>query len=311
MTVSSVLARVASMRNSRMSVMRRRQLWGVVFAVVPTLLYVVIMIIPMFFSFRLSLLDYNPLREVNPSVGLANYSAVLQDPDFIAALTNTFKFVAMRVPVIMVLALGVAFLLHRISRGKGFLRLLYLLPWITSGVAIAWMWNFAFNKPTGPINNLLQALGFARHAFLWERKLVLPSITLVSVWQGLGYYTLLFAAGLEGIPQVYYEAARVDGASRWQLFRKITLPLLNPTIVLVFVLCTISSLHQFDIFRNMTAEGRGGPLNAGLVLSLLVYMESFTALKMGRGAAITVIFLIITIVLTLIQLRFAQRRFDY
>jgi multiple sugar transport system permease protein len=294
-----------------MSLMRRRQMWGLAFTLVPTLLFIIIMIAPMIFSFRLSLLDYNPLRVENPFVGLDNYRDVIADEDFHDALLNTAKMVLVRVPLIMVLALAIAFLLHRTKRFKGLLRVMYLLPWVTSGVAIAWMWNFAFNKPTGPINNLLQALGFARHAFLWERDLVLWSITAVSIWNGLGYYTLLYAAGLEGIPEVYYDAAKIDGASRWQVFRYVTLPLLNPTIVLVFVLCTISSMRQFAIFRNMTAEGRGGPLNAGLVLSLLIYMESFTSLRMGRGAAITVIFLLITVVLTLIQLRYTQRGFEY
>ena len=291
--------------------MQKRQMWGLSFTLIPTILFLLIMIAPMLFSFRLSLLDYNPLRQENPFVGLQNYRDVMADDDFRDALTNTAKMVLVRVPIIMVVALGIAVLLQRVTRGRGILRVLYLLPWVTSGVAIAWIWNFALNKPTGPINNLLQALGFARHAFLWERDLVLWTITGVSIWNGLGYYTLLFAAGLEGIPDVYYDAAKIDGASPWQTFRYVTLPLLNPTIVLVFVLCTISSLQQFAIFRNMTAEGRGGPLNAGLVLSLLIYMESFTSLRMGRGAAITVIFLGITVVLTLIQLRYSQRRFDY
>jgi multiple sugar transport system permease protein len=297
--------------SKKMTLMQRRQLWGLVFTLLPTLLFVVIMIAPMIFSIRLSTLDYNPLRQENPFVGLDNYKSVIADDDFRDALLNTAKMVVVRVPIIMVLSLAIAFLLNRTERFRGVLRVMYLLPWVTSGVAIAWMWRFALNKPTGPINNLLQVLGMTRHAFLWERDLVLWTITAVSIWNGLGYYTLLFAAGLEGIPEVFYDAAKIDGANRWQVFRYITIPLLNPTIVLVFVLSTISSMRQFAIFRNMTTEGRGGPLNAGLVLSLLIYMESFTSLRMGRGAAITVIFLVITVVLTLIQLRYTQRGFEY
>ena len=291
--------------------MQKRQAWGAIFSIVPTILFVIIVIIPMIFSFRLSFLDYNPLRKVNPYVGLDNFRDILAEEDFRDALSNTFKVMIYRVPVVMVLSLSIAFLLHRTRRFRGVLRISYLLPWVTSGVAIAWMWNFIYDETIGPINSFLRLIGEPRHNFLWERRFVLPAITVVSIWQGLGYYTLLFAAGLDGIPEVYYDAAKVDGATRRQMFRYVTLPLLNPTIVLVLVLCTIASLHQFGVFRNMTWEGRGGPQNAGLVLSLLIYIESFTSLRMGRGAAITVIFLFITLFFTIIQLRFTSRRIEY
>jgi multiple sugar transport system permease protein len=278
---------------------------------VPTIIFIIIVIVPMFWSFRLSFLDYNPLRKVNPPVGFDNYRWVFASDDFRDALVNTFKVMIYRVPPIMILSLTIAFLLHRTKRFRGVLRITYLLPWVTSGVAIAWMWKLVFDGRIGPINTFLSLIGQRRHNFLWETKLVLPAITAASIWNGLGYYTLLFAAGLDGIPDVYYDAAKTDGASRWQVFRHVTLPLLNPTIVLVFVLCTISSLHQFGIFRNMTREGRGLPQNAGLVLSLLIYMESFTDLEMGHGAAITVVFLFITLFFTIIQLRFTSRRVQY
>ena len=303
---------MSSARKSlRLTLMRRRQLWGFIFVAVPSMLFVIIMIVPIVFGFRLSLLEYNPLREVNPYVGLRNYREVLADEAMHAALLNTFRFMLVRVPAIMILALAIAFLLHRTRRFKGVLRIVYLLPWVTSGVAIAWLWNYMYNGSIGPINGFLTLVGLPRQVFLWNKKLVLPSIAVASIWQGLGYYTLLYAAGLEGIPQVYYDAAKTDGASRWQVFRHVTLPLLNPTIVLVLVLCTIASLHQFAIFRNMTWQGRGGPQNAGLVLSLLIYMESFTALRMGRGAAITVIFLIITLFFAIIQLKLTSRKVQY
>ena len=136
------------------------------------------------------------------------------------------------------------------------------------------------------------------------------SIIAVTVWAGVGYYTIIFLAGLEDIPIEFYEAAMVDGASPWQRFRHITLPLLNRTIVLVVVLCLISSLQNFTYVRLMSKDGFGGPLNSTITMSLLIYKEAFFSLNMGKASAIAVLFFIIVLIITLVQRRLLAREYD-
>jgi multiple sugar transport system permease protein len=229
----------------------------------------------------------------------------------VAALRNTLVFALVRVPILTVLALGVALMLRSIGRWKGFFRMLYFMPFVTSGVAIAWVFKFLYLPNFGLFTHLFDTLGIPRIFFLGDPRTALASIIAVTVWAGLGYYTIIFLAGLEDIPVEFYEAAMVDGANSWQRFRHITLPLLNRTIVLVVVLCMISSLQNFTYVRLMSKDGFGGPLNSTITMPLLIYKEAFFSLQMGKASAIAVIFFTIVLVLTVIQRRLITREVDY
>ncbi len=290
---------------------QRKKLWAYLFVTLPFCYFLLVNFSAMGNSFLFSLQDYMTLRSERSWVGLDNYNTVLADPAFHRALQNTLLFTAARVPILTVLSLGVALLLRSIGRMKGFFRVLYFMPFVTSGVAIAWVFKFLYLPNFGLFTHLFDVLGVQRIYFLGDPRTALASIIAVTIWAGVGYYALIFLAGLEDIPTEYYEAAMVDGASSWQRFRLITLPLLNRTIVLVIILCMISSLQNFTLVRLMSKDGFGGPLNSTLTMSLLIYKEAFFSLNMGKASAIAVVFFAIILALTLIQRRLIGREFEY
>jgi multiple sugar transport system permease protein len=182
---------------------------------------------------------------------------------------------------------------------------------MTSTVAVAWVWRWLYQPQFGPINVLLASLGLPQQLFLKSPQQALPSITAVAVWQGLGFVIIIFLAGLQQIPDMYYEAAKIDGASAWQLFRHITIPLLNPTFVYLAVLQTIRFLRMFTEVVNMSSQGAGGPLNSTVTVVLYVYRRGFSSFKMGYASALTVVLFVVIMGITLIQLKVLTRRFEY
>jgi multiple sugar transport system permease protein len=181
---------------------------------------------------------------------------------------------------------------------------------MTIGPAVAKIWRWAFAPQRGPINLTLDAVGLPQQPFLNDPDQALYAMIVVLIWAGLGFSTVLMLAGLTQIPRIYYEAALVDGANNRQLFRHITLPLLNPTLVLYLVTSTISALQTFTMAFLLTAAP-GGILDSTRTVMLHVYEVGFTRLKMGYAASITVSVLIFMLVLTVIQLRVTTRRFEY
>ncbi|MCC7209412.1 MAG: sugar ABC transporter permease [Anaerolineae bacterium] len=294
----------------RLTLSQRKKAWAYVFVAAPFIYFMLVNFSAMFNSFLFSFQDYMTLRADRSWVGLTNYQNVLRDPIFLRALQNTIVFALVRVPILTVLSLGIALLLRSIRRFKSFYRMLYFMPFVTSGVAIAWVFKFLYLPNFGLFTALFDALGVPRVYFLGDPRTALASIIAVTVWAGIGYYTIIFLAGLEDIPVEYYEAAMVDGANPWQRFRRITLPLLNRTIVLVVVLCMISSLQNFTYVRLMSKDGFGGPVNSTVTMSLLIYKEAFFSLNMGKASAIAVLFFIIVLIITLVQRRLLAREYD-
>jgi multiple sugar transport system permease protein len=286
-------------------------MWAYIFVIGPFLYFVVVHFTAMFSSFLFSFQDYVTISVDRSFIGLENYRDVLADPIFRRAFQNTLVFVAVRVPIVIVIALGVALMLQSIRRSKGLYQMLYFIPFVTSGVAIAWVFKFLYLPSFGLFTHLFDVLGIPRVNFLGDPRTALYSIIAVTIWISIGYYGLIFLAGLEDIPAVFYEAAKVDGASAWQRFRHITLPLLNRTLVLVVLLCMIASLQNFTMVRMMSKDGFGGPLNSTVTLPLLIYKEAFFALSMGRASAIAVIFFALVLFITLIQRRLISREYEY
>jgi multiple sugar transport system permease protein len=295
----------------RLSLSQRKQLWAYIFVALPFAYFLIVNFYAMANSFVFSFQNYMTISTQRSWIGLTNYKNVVADPVFRKALKNTLIFAAVRVPVITALSLGTALMLHNIKRFKGFFRMLYFMPFVTSGVAIAWVFKFLYLPNFGLFTKLFDALHWQRVYFLGDPRTALWSIIAVTIWASLGYYTIIFLAGLEDIPVEFYEAAKVDGANAWRRFRHVTLPLLNRTMVLVIVLCLISSLQNFTYVRLMSKDGFGGPLNSTLTMSLLIYKEAFFSFRMGRASAIAVIFFAIILIATLIQRRLITREVDY
>jgi multiple sugar transport system permease protein len=289
------------------SLQRRQAIWGYAFLIIPFLYFVAIYVYPMVEAFRYSFLNYRTLSTETPFNGLRNYEALFTLDDFWRGMWNTLRYAVVRAPAVLVVSLITALTLQRIIAGRETLRTILMLPFVTSEVALAWLFKFIYFK-NGPVGLALAALGVKQPQLLLNPATALYAISAVAVWAAIGYYALLFTVGLNSIPDQLYDAAKVDGASGWQVFRRITLPLLNPTIVLLSVIAVTASLKNFAMVRNMTD---GGPIGSTLTLPLLIYRTAFYNLKMGVAAGMTVVFFLMILVITFIQLRVMQRHVEY
>lgn len=238
--------------------------------------------------------------------GLKNFTRLFTDSNFSVAFTNTVLYALGHVPLTIVLSLGLALLLNQKLRGIAFFRVAIFFPYITSLVAVAIVWNMLFDPTSGPINQFLHLIGVA-DAPRWTASTTwaLPAVIITSVWRDMGYYMVLFLAGLQAIPGEYYEAAEVDGANRWQQFWNVTLPSLRPTTFLVLVLVSVSSFKVFDLIFVMT---NGGPGRATLVLSQLIYQEGILNGDFGYSSAISLVLFLLVLIVTVFQFRIQQRR---
>jgi len=294
-----------------MRLQTRRALWAYAFLLVPLLFFLTIRLGPALSSLYISLHEWNILSAAKPYVGLQNFHTLLRDPKFTRAAVNTVRYVVAGIPVQIVLGLGAALLLQRITRFRGVFRALYFMPFVTPVVAAAWVWQWMYSVNFGPLNQILVAAGLPPQPFLRSPTQALYAVGAMIVWQYLGFQIVIFLAGLEAIPRVYYEAAEVDGASGWTLFRHITVPLLNPTLVFSIVYSTIVYLQLFTQVLNMTFGDQGGPLASTLSLVLYVYQVGFQRFKMGEAAAATAVLFAAILLITLVQMRVLSRPVEY
>ncbi|MDW8065492.1 MAG: sugar ABC transporter permease [Anaerolineae bacterium] len=294
----------------------RHALWGYSFVAPGLLLFLVTVLWPSLRALYLSLYRW-PLGEVGRQfVGLENFRLILEDALFRIALRNTLYFTVATVPATLILTLCLAVLLnHRNLPARGMLRAAYFLPSVSPLVAVAFVWRWLLEPTFGPINWALRALGLPAPGWLGSPTWALPGIMLMTVWRDIGFYTVVFLAGLQTIPREMYDAAAIDGARGWQTFRFITLPLLNPTIVLAAVVAVIDRIQVFTPIYVMTTGGAnflpGGPLNSTRTIVLEIYFTAFRRLDLGYAAAETVILLLLLLGLTILQLRLLERRFEY
>jgi len=279
--------------------------------ILPSVSYFIIMFAyPTTYAFYLSLHTWS-LAEPLRFVGFAHWKSVLEDPLFLRSMMNTFYFVILSVPSIVLLSLSLALLFNSATRwfkAKDLFKAIYFVPVITSFVAIAWIWNWLYQPTYGLINDVLARAGLPPQMWLWSATQVIPSLAIMQVWARVGFEMMVFIAGLESIPEVYYEAAEVDGASTWSVFRCVTLPLLNPQILLVTVIELIFALKIFELPYVTTM---GGPGNASLTIVLYIYRSAFRFMRMGEGCAMAIMLFAIIMVLTLLQWRSLRRPLVY
>lgn len=261
---------------------------------------------PMIVSIWYSLTDYNMLM---PPwfVGLENYQRLFtEDPLFWKSLYNTVYYVIFSVPLGLVVGLILALLLNQKLRGMNLFRTIYYLPSIVPMIAGSFLWVWIFNPRYGLLNRLLGMIGLPDnilwlHSEVWSK----PTLIIMSLW-GVGGGMIIFLAGLQGIPVQLYEAAQLDGASKWSQFWKVTLPLLTPTIFFNLIMGLIGAFQTFAQVYVMTG-GQGGPLNSTLFYMLYLYRQAFEFFNMGYASAMAWVLFVIVIALTLLQLKLSKR----
>lgn len=261
-------------------------------------------LVPVVAALALSFLDWDSYS--TPKwVGLANFERMIHNDTFWTALRNTAYYAVGHVPLTLVAALGFAVLLNQRLRGVNFFRTALFFPYITSLVAVAVVWNMLLSPELGPVNQMLRALGIDNPpGWTTSTTWAMPAVILASVWRDLGYYMILYLAGLQTIPGELYEAAQVDGASAWQRFWNITVPSLRPTTFFVLIMLTISSFKVFDLIQVMT---EGGPGRSTLVLSQVIFREGITQGRFGYSSAVSMVLFVIVLVITLVQFRLQRR----
>lgn len=241
-------------------------------------------------------------------IGLDNYSSLLDDKLFWQSLRNTLYYVVGVVPAGMALSLLLALAMNQKLRGIVFFRTLFFLPTISSSVAISLMWLWIYNPEFGALNFLLDQIGVKGPAWLSSPEWAMPAVMIMATWRGLGYNMLIYLAGLQGVPEVYYEAAEIDGAGPWAKFWNITVPLLSPTTFMLLILGLIGAFQVFEYTYVMT---QGGPVYATLTLVLHVYNNAFRNFQMGYASALAYVLFFILLGLTALQFRLQRRWVHY
>ncbi len=290
----------------------RTQSWaGWAFAAPALLLIVVFFLFPVVAGLLLSVTDFDLYGIADPStvrfVGASNYAGLAHSPVFWRALANTMVFVVVGGPLTIGAALATALLVSaRATRLRGAFRTLLFAPVVATLVAVAVVWRYLYHPRFGLINEALAVLGIAPVNWLGEPSTAMLAIILLAVWKNFGFSMVIFVAALQAIPEQFYEAARIDGASAWQQFRHVTVPLLGPTMLFVTV---TTAIGYFQLFAEpyVLTSGTGGPLNATLSVVLLMYKEGFRWWNIGYAASVAFVLFAVILAATLIQLRMRPR----
>ncbi|MCK4259212.1 MAG: sugar ABC transporter permease [Halanaerobiales bacterium] len=304
--------------------------WAYVYLLPVFIILGVFVFYPVFKSFFMSFTEWDMIG-TQKFVGLENYQDLFKDRLFRKSLINTSYFVFFSVPLTMLISLFIAILLNTKIKARSWFRIAFFIPWITSPVAATMVWKWIFNynsygllnyfllKATELVNwfayvftfgNAEHWLTFAPLNWLNNPSFTIPNLIILSVWKMMGYNIVIFLAGLQNVPNELYEAAQVDGASRWDKFRHITLPLISPT---TFFISIISIIGAFKIFTQVFVlyEGTPGMLNSGLTVVFYIYTKAFNDWRMGYASAGSYILFFIIFIFTLIQMRLSKKRVHY
>lgn len=249
----------------------------------------------------MSFTDWNLLEEAH-WVGFENYTRMFHDDTFLNAIKVTVIYVVVNITTQMILGLVIAVLMQRVSKSV-LVRSTLLLPWLVPNVTIAAITLFILDPTVGLLNHVIGYLGVGPISFYGNSDLAIYTVALVNSWRNMGYTGLLLFAGMQTIPTMLYEAAETEGASAWQTFRYVTLPLLRPILVMVMV---VSMIGSFQIFDTVSVATSGGPGNSTRVIYLYIYQKAFEQFDMGYASAMAVVLMLVLVVATLIQLTLAR-----
>jgi len=237
-------------------------------------------------------------------VGLANYTKLFQDHYFLKSIRNTLVFLLLHIPLQLIVALGLAVVLNEKLWFRGFFRSAFFMPVVVSGVVITIMWQQLYGYELGTVNILLQKIGISKIGWLIDAKWAMPAIAIMATWKNVGLYIILFLVGLQSVPKSLYEAASIEGASKWQQFKWITIPAINPTIFMVVILSTIGG---FSLFIEPYVMTGGGPLNSTLSTVLYMYKQGFFYYHMGYAATLGLIFALLILFVVFLQRTFIEK----
>ncbi|SDS73422.1 carbohydrate ABC transporter membrane protein 1, CUT1 family [Friedmanniella luteola] len=282
---------------------RKDALYGLAFLGPQLVGLIVFLVGPLIFAFVLAFVNWDGFNPMT-SAGLDNFRFVFTDPQIARSALNTLWFTILQVPSVMIFGFLIGFFLQRVGRIKSFYRVLFFAPQVTSSVAVAAIWLWLFNPDISPVNSILARVGIVPPDWLQDPKTVILAFAIVSVWQGVGYQIVMFMAGLENVPRSLYEAADIDGAGEWQKMRKITIPLLSPTILFLTITSIIGSFQIFDyiyVFLGDTAPA------ASRTIVYEIVQIAFREFSYGRASAVAVCLFLALLAVTGLQL-LAQKR---
>lgn len=270
----------------------------------PYIIYVAVFVLfPVVFSFILTFHKWNIISPMK-FIGVDNYARLFQDRLFWVSVVNTLKFLLLHIPLQLAIALFLAVLLNQKIRAAAFFRASFFMPVIVSGVVVTILWQQLLGYDYGIINRLLTTVGLAKVGWLADPDIAIYSIALMATWKNVGLYVILFLVGLQTVPTQYYEAAKLEGANRWQIFYHITLPMINPTIFMVVILSTIGG---FSLFIEPYIMTGGGPLNQTLSAVLYIYKQAFQYYNMGYSATLGFFYALMIMLVVVIQKRVIEK----
>lgn len=264
----------------------------------PYLAHILVFVLfPVGFSLFLSFHEWNIISPME-YVGLANYEKLLQDQYFLKSLRNTLVFLGIHIPLQISIALGLAVILNQQIWFRAFFRGAFFMPVVVSGVVVTILWQQLYGYEMGSINMLLMRMGLEKVGWLTDPSWAMPSIAIMATWKNVGLYIILFLVGLQSVPKSLYEASALEGATGWQQFWHITLPVINPTVIMVMILSTIGG---FSLFIEPYVMTGGGPLNSTLSSVLYIYKQGFFYYHMGYAATLGLVLALIILLVVFIQ----------
>lgn len=294
------------LRTGQLTPAQRRNLTGWIFISPFVLGFILWWLIPALIALFLSVNEWNMIKAPE-FIGLGNFEHMLNDPLLPQSLRATFLYTIVSVPLGLVLSFGLAMLVNNQLPAIGVFRTIFYLPSIIPAVASAAMWAWIFNTDFGLMNVIIRAFGGPKIRWLQDPAWAMPALILISVWS-IGGSMIIFLAGLQGIPDIYYEAAEIDGAGRWAKLRRITLPLMSPIIFFNFLIGFINSFQVFVVGYLITD---GGPVNSTLFMVLYIYRSAFRSLNMGYAAALSWLLFFILMGLSFLVFRYMGKRIYY
>lgn len=300
----------------RLSPARQQAVWAYLFLTPAVIFFVVLFVVPVLRALQYSFY-YWPLGVPEKEfLGLENYRRLFtEDKIFLISIWNTVRFTVGTLAPALALAMGLALILNQPwLKGRGLFRTIYFIPVVSSLVAVGFVWRWLLEPSFGLVNYLLRLIHIHGPGWLASPVWAMPGVMLMSIWRDLGYYMVIFLAGLQTIPRELQEAAMVDGANAWQRFWKITLPLLNPTIVFSAVIGVIGGLQLFTAVYVMTSSSTllpGGPLNSTRPMVLHIVESAFRSQNIGYASAAAFVLFVMILIFSLLQIRLVERPFEY
>lgn len=295
-------------KQKKMSLKTKNTILGYTFLLPNIIGFTIFTLIPILVALVLSFTSWDGFGEIN-FIGIENFVRLFSDDIFKTSMWNTLIFTAGSVPITLLLALGVAMLMNKGLKGIRIFRAAFFLPYVTAALAIAVVWQLLYHPTMGPINQVLMGLGIENPPkWLSSTKMAMLSVIIMYVWKMIGYYMVIFLAGLQGVPKQLYEAAEIDGANGWRKFINITIPMLSPVIFFTTIMGIINS---FKVFTEVYALTGGGPGYSTNVMVYNIYVESFQKYNLGYASAMSYVLFAIIVGITLIQFRGQKKWVNY